>query len=160
MNPRSIPFTASKTETWTEVEAALEGLGLQTRFRFLGFVSPQELKALYRLASFVIVPSLFEGGGSAAMYEALAEGVPLACSDIPSIPKGVREAALLFDPNSAESIARAIREVVSDRELRDRLLTAGREKAAEFSVAGAAQGYLELYEELAARHPARELDRA
>src|SRR5205085_2238058 len=83
---------------------------------------------------------------SAAMYEALAEGVPLTCSDIPSIPEGVREAALLFDPDSVEDIASALRRIVFEPGLREHLREASRKMATRYSVTSSVRRYLGLYE--------------
>ena len=129
------------------VEEAIEELGMGRRVRFLGHVTPEELKALYRLARFVVVPSLFEGGGSAVMFEALAEGAALACSDIPTVPEGVRDAALLFDPQSVDSIADTLRRLASDDVLVQELRTASVERSGMYSLRAAAERFVRIYEE-------------
>ena len=145
----TVVCTGFRTPAWASVEREIERLGLGDRFRFLDFVSPAELKALYRAAAFVVVPSLFEGGGSAVMYETLGEGAALACSDIPTIAEGVRRAALLFDPRSVSDIANAMRRIASETGLRDALQEASREMGTRYTVRSVAERYLEIYDEVA-----------
>jgi glycosyltransferase involved in cell wall biosynthesis len=141
--------TGFRTAAWETVEDRVAHLGLGDRFRFLDFVTPLELKALYHLATFVVVPSLFEGGGSAVMYEALGEGAALACSNIPTIAEGVRKAALLFDPTSVDGIAQAMKRILDERGLVESLRTASREIGAGYTLTNVARHYVEIYEELA-----------
>ena len=148
----TIICTGRKTDSWwPEIVKSVDELDLGERFRFLDFVSPEELKALYRLATFVIIPSLFEGGGSFAAFEALSEGVPLACSEVTTLTEVVGDAALLFDPSSGVSIANAMGRLLADSQLRDSLREAGTKRNARYSWRSTAKGYVRLYEEVAAK---------
>ncbi|ABY23079.1 glycosyl transferase, group 1 family protein [Renibacterium salmoninarum ATCC 33209] len=74
-----------------------------------GLVSFEELKDLYRTAKCMVFPSLYEGFGLPPL-EAMASGCPVASSKSGALPEVVGDAAVLFDAESAESIAQGILE--------------------------------------------------
>jgi glycosyltransferase involved in cell wall biosynthesis len=133
--------------TWHESqlrERARE-LGVDGGFRFLDWVSPEQLEGLYAAASAFVFPSLYEGFGLPVL-EAMARGVPVACSDRSSLPEVAGDAALLFDPESPEAIAAAISRLLGDPAEAERLRTAGRAQAAKFTWEATARGVLASYE--------------
>ncbi len=90
---------------WPLVEQALEAHNLQDHVLFLDFVPSEHLGAIYRLAMFCIMPSLFEAS-SYPVIEAQMLGCPAMCSNITSLPELVVDGAgLLFDPLSPEDMA-------------------------------------------------------
>ena len=118
------------------------GEGVEQR----GRVSLDELAGLYRRASALVFPSLYEGFGQPPL-EAMACGCPVACSDAASLPEVVGDAARLFDPRSPEAIAAAVAEVLDDSERwRDR----GIAHAARFSWERSAREHEAVYRELPA----------
>lgn len=102
------------------------------RVAILGYISDQDLAAVYKRASLFILPSLFEGFGI-PLLEAMSLDCPIAASNKTSIPEVVGDAALLFDPNSSEQIAEAILSVVSDETYREQLIARGRQRVKLFS---------------------------
>jgi glycosyltransferase involved in cell wall biosynthesis len=72
-----------------------------------GLVSAAELRELYSRASVMVFPSLYEGFGLPPL-EAMASGCPVAASAVGSIPEVCDNAAVLFDPHDAQSIADGI----------------------------------------------------
>ena len=112
----------------------------------LGRVSGDRIVDLYRRASALVFPSLFEGFGI-PIVEAMASACPVAASDVSSIPEVAGDAAVLFDPTSPEAIADAV-----DRLLRDPApyVARGLERAPQFTWARCADAHVELYRELAA----------
>jgi glycosyltransferase involved in cell wall biosynthesis len=119
-------------------------LGLERDTRFLGWVSDYELEGLYAAASVFVFPSLYEGFGLPVL-EAMARGVPVACSDRGSLPEVAGGAARLFDPERPEAIAAAIEELLADPAEADRLRAAGRERAAAFTWDETARQTVEVY---------------
>ena len=101
---------------------------------------------LYRGASFLIFPSLFEGFGF-PLLEAMVSGCPVLCSKVASIPEVVGDAALLFDPNDPEEMADSMHRILTDEELRRTLVKAGRERALQFSWERTARETLKVLEE-------------
>jgi glycosyltransferase involved in cell wall biosynthesis len=107
-------------------------LGLGDAVDFPGWIPRAELHDLYTRAWAFVYPSLFEGFGIPPL-EAMAAGVPTACSDIEPIASNVGDAALRFDPRDPSAMAAALRRIASDEALRQRLSEAGPRRAAEFS---------------------------
>lgn len=132
---RTVPLVFSghvSKEARVRLPALARQLGISDEVKILGFVDPKVLAALYRLAHCVVVPSLFEGW-CFPIWEAFKIGVPVACSDIESLPQRVRDCAVRFDPRSGSSMAAAIVRVSDDVRLRQELVECGRALANEFT---------------------------
>jgi glycosyltransferase involved in cell wall biosynthesis len=114
------------------IEALIARLGVRDRVRLTGWIPRQELLQLYARADAFVYPSTFEGFGMPVL-EALAAGIPTACSDIPPLREVAGDAALFFDPLDDASLARAILSIVSDQPLRRRLSAAGPLRARPFT---------------------------
>jgi glycosyltransferase involved in cell wall biosynthesis len=114
----------------TLVNRAAE-LGISDQVTFLGFVTPTEIKVLYRRAGMLVFPSLYEGWGL-PILEAFAEGVPVACSNVTSLPALVDDAAVVFDPTDVGAIASAVERVWLDDALQRDLVERGRARIAQF----------------------------
>jgi glycosyltransferase involved in cell wall biosynthesis len=125
-----------------------ESLGLADRVRVLGAVGEKDLPALYSGALAFIFPSTYEGFGFPPL-EAMACGVPVACSNIACLQETAGDAALQFDPEDAASMARAMNRLIADGKLRADLRDRGLRRAAEFSWDHAARQTLDLYHYLA-----------
>jgi len=133
--------------TWHEAQlrAQAQELGVGRDVLFLGWVSELELEELWSVADAFVYPSLYEGFGLPVL-EAMARGVPVACSDASSLPEVAGQAALLFAPQSQAQIAAAIERLLSDRALAERLRAAGVARAATFTWERTASMTLESYE--------------
>jgi glycosyltransferase involved in cell wall biosynthesis len=127
-----------------KVEAEMKRLGLEGQVRFLGSVSFAELRAIYRAAQFVVVPTLFEAA-SGPVFEAWQEGTPVACSTVTSLPQQAGNAALLFDPYEPHAIAEAVGRMATDATLRDTLRANGRRRLGDFSWERTARAYRAVY---------------
>ena len=103
------------------------------------------MEGLYRAATLLAFPSLAEGFGLPVL-EAMARGVPVACSDRASLPEVVGDAALLFDPTEPASIAAALVRLLDDHAEAERLRRAGRARASTFTWERAAGLTLASYE--------------
>jgi len=114
------------------------------RIHHLGHVPFAHLPALYRAATALVFPSLFEGFGM-PILEAMASGCPVTASGRTAIAEVCGGAALPFDPSDEDGMADAIRRIADDEALRARLRTAGLARAAEFRWADVAARHVAVY---------------
>jgi glycosyltransferase involved in cell wall biosynthesis len=140
-------------EAFAELRRRHPGLGLVLTsydgptpdgVRSLGHVPREELAGLYRRASALVFPSLYEGFGQPPL-EAMASGCPVACSNAASLPEVVGDAARLFDPSSTEELVEAVENVLADPATWQRR---GLERAAAFTWEETARRHEAVYAEL------------
>lgn len=126
---------------WSDepIRTAIAGAGEQVVA--LGFVSDGDLHALLRDAALLVHPSLYEGFGL-PLVEALAAGIPVACSDIPVFREVAGDAAVFFDPFDPAAIADTVEGLLRDAGARDRLAAAGPARAARYTWPAAADRLL------------------
>jgi glycosyltransferase involved in cell wall biosynthesis len=115
-----------------ELEALRKSLGLEEAVTFPGWIPRAELLDLYARAWAFLYPSRFEGFGLPVL-EAMAAGVPTACSSIEPLAGIAGSAALQFDPGDLAAIAAAMERLVSDEALRLQLAFDGPRRAAQFT---------------------------
>ena len=139
---------AGQGEEHPRLESLIESLGLQHRVRLLGFV--EDISEILRLADVFLIPSLWEGFGMAAV-EAMNASLPVVASDVPGLRDVVEHTppcALLVNPDSPESIASALRDLLSSSERRQQLGRNAFVASMRFSEERMIEGYLELYREM------------
>jgi alpha-1,3-rhamnosyl/mannosyltransferase len=129
---------------YPEAKHAAERLGLQDAVRFIGPVKDAELPGLYGGAELFVFPSEYEGFGLPVL-EALACGAPVVCGNRSSLPEVAGDAALLCDPRDVNSLAEAIEQVLTDRDVRSTLAQHSVRRAAQFSWEQTAQQTLRVY---------------
>jgi glycosyltransferase involved in cell wall biosynthesis len=127
-----------------ELRARAEALGVERDVRLLGWIDEPELEGIWSLADAFVFPSLYEGFGLPVL-EAMARGVPVACSNASSLPEVAGDAALLFDPRDESAIAGAITRLLRDRELAESLRERGRERVREFTWDRTARATIDSY---------------
>jgi len=99
---------------------------------YLGKVSDAHLSALYKNAVAFVYPSFYEGFGIPPL-EAMQQGCPVICSDSSSLPEVCGDAAMYFNPHSAEELAHKIKIIIEDENLRVELKQKGLKRVMEFS---------------------------
>lgn len=103
------------------------------------FQDDNTLRALVNGSEGLIFPSLYEGFGL-PIIEAFSQGVNVACSNVTSLPEVSGGNALLFNPESIESICNAILELSKNHYDKDELIC----YAKRYTYANAARKYMEL----------------
>ena len=114
-----------------------------------GPVSEDVLVNLYRGASMLLYPSLYEGFGLPVL-EAMRCGVPVIAANCASVPEIVGDAGILLDPLDVPAWQAAIARVLTDASLADRLREAGLARAAQFSWTTTARQTLDVLRKCAA----------
>lgn len=142
---------------WPRIEGRLAALRLARQVKFLGYVPDEDLRALYRLATCLVMPTLFEAI-SLPIFEAWSEGLPVVCSNVTALPEQVRDAASLFDPNDTASIADAVAAVMTNVALQQELRTRGYQRVKDFDWPRTAKAYRAVYRR-AAGQPLTDEDR-
>lgn len=116
----------------SELRALAQDLAVAERVRFPAWLSEQDLEGLYRLSELFVLPSVIEGFGMPVL-EAMARGLPVACSNTTALPEVAGDAALLFDPERQEEITAAVRRLLDDRRLAESLVTRGCQRVEQFT---------------------------
>lgn len=124
------------------LERLVSQLGLDQSVRLTGWIPRPEVHHLYRSARAFVYPSTFEGFGLPVL-EALAAGIPTACSRIEPLTELAGDAAVQFDPGDEDAMLTALEAVLYDGDLRARLAEAGPRRAARFSWRRTAEATLE-----------------
>ncbi len=108
------------------------------------FVPEAELPAYYSGAEVFVLPSFYEGFGFPPL-EAMACGCSVVTSNTTSLPEVVGEAGIMVDPHDTDSLAQAIRQVLTDAKLGDEMIRRGLEQSKKFSWEETAKETLEVY---------------
>ena len=137
-------------ETWfaPHVHQAAKKSLVKDRIHFTNYVNEKELLQLYNACEIFVFPSFYEGFGL-PILEAMACGRAVACSNSSAMPEVADSAGLLFNPESTGEMVRAMRDLLLNPELRQRMERLGQQNASQFSWARTAQMTLEVYHEVA-----------
>lgn len=134
-----------------ELLARAEHWVVKDRITFTGYVTDEDLRALYTSCRAFVYPSLYEGFGLPPL-EAMACGAPVVASHIPALAETTGGAALLVPPSDVRALAEAVESALDDPSLAARLSQAGLAHAANFTWERAARLTLDVYREALARH--------
>ncbi len=136
-------------ETWfaPHVHQAAKKSLVKDRIHFTDYVNEKELLQLYSACDIFVFPSFYEGFGL-PILEAMACGRAVACSNSSAMPEVADSAGLLFNPESTSEMVRAMRDLLLNPELRQRMERLGQQNAAQFSWARTAQMTIEVYHEV------------
>jgi glycosyltransferase involved in cell wall biosynthesis len=129
-----------------ELADRLRSLLRPGHFVELGKLSDEELAGVYQAADVYFFPSLWEGFGLPVL-EAMSAGTPVVCSDASSLPEVGGEAALYFDPNSAEQAAHQVVRVLTDRALSAAMRQDGLDRARQFTWTRHVNALREIYQQ-------------
>jgi len=121
-------------ENWfyEKIYQSVKFLKLDECVHFTGFVDESDLTCIYKMADFFVAPSLFEGFGFTPL-EAMASGIPVLASDCTSHPEICGDAALYFDPHDEKDMANKMHKILTNYDLRESLIKAGKKNIQRFS---------------------------
>jgi len=135
---------------YPDVGAWIRAAGMEDACVHVGYVPEGKLRALFRGASVVALPSLYEGFGFPAI-EAMALGTPVVAANASCFPEVLGDAAQLVDPQDEEGWAEALRRAAAPGEEREEWRRRGRARAARFSWDRAARQTLSVYRQVLGR---------
>jgi len=115
---------------------------------YFGYVTEEEKSVIMQRASIFFFPSFYEGFGLPAL-EAMQYGCPVVTSTVSSLPEVVGDAGLLVDPYNVSQAVFALRSILTDAELRERLVLKGKDRATRFSWEETARTTLEIFKQIA-----------
>jgi glycosyltransferase involved in cell wall biosynthesis len=143
-SPLQLVLPGSPNDYERELRAQALELGIEASVHFPGWVSDADLAELYSAAACFVLPTFQEGFGLPVL-EAMARGVPVACSAIPALTEVAGDAAAFFDPHDPSSIAQTIARVTGDKQLARSLVRRGQERCRQFTWERTAQATLASY---------------
>ena len=124
--------TSKYSDRSRQIHELIKQSGIAGDVILCGFVSDDDLPALYRAAAIVAFPSLHEGFGL-PIIEGFASEVPVLTSNLCSMPEIAGGAAMLCDPYDAADIAEKMEQLIFDPVLRRQLINAGTQRLSEFT---------------------------
>jgi glycosyltransferase involved in cell wall biosynthesis len=133
---------------WEDIVEHAKSSPYHEDISLVGFVSEEDLPAMYSAASVFAYPSLYEGFGLPPL-EAMACGTPVVTSSSSSLPEVVGDAGLQVDAHDADGLAAALELVILDDSLRRTLRERGLERARTFTWKAAAEKLVAVYGKLA-----------
>ncbi|MFZ2976050.1 MAG: glycosyltransferase family 1 protein [Candidatus Moraniibacteriota bacterium] len=131
----------------TDVEKLLRELNLTTHVKLLGEVPQKDLPALFREAVMFVYPSHYEGFGM-QILEAMNVGTSAITSKVSSLPEVGGDSVLYCNPDDIMDIAMVMKNVLTNKDLRDQLKSRGMERAKQFSWEKFIKKILNIIEEI------------
>lgn len=131
----------------SQIKKSVVKFNLEADVVLPGFIDEQDKVAVFALAHTFVSPSLYEGFGITVL-EAMSQGVPTLCSDIPSLKEIAENGALFFDLQDLDDFSKKLYDICINNELREELIRSGNERVSFFSWEKSASELLAIYKEL------------
>ena len=131
----------------TRIKKIAQGLGIQDKIVFTGFISEKDLVLAFQSAELLLFPSIYEGFGLPPL-EAMACGCPIISSDKSSLPEVVGKGGILLDPTNVSSWVNQIKKILYISDFRNKLIRTGLKQAKKFSWRKCAKETIDVYKEV------------
>jgi len=129
---------------WQRLQSKIKEMKAENLIKMTDFVPDEELGSFYREALAFTFPSLSEGFGLPGL-EAMANSLPLICSDVPVFHEIYQGATEYFNPHNPEDMAKKINEVISNEKIKNSLIKKGLERVKNFSWQKMASQTIRIY---------------
>jgi glycosyltransferase involved in cell wall biosynthesis len=143
--PVSLVVVCARSVFWERLKKKVGQLGAEKYVNLAGFVPDEELAEIYRQAKVYVFPTLSEGFGLPGL-EAMAQGLPVAASDIPVLREIYKDSVLYFDPHDSKDMAEKIKKLLTDKKLQEKLKKQGLALIKNYSWGKMAQETLLVYQ--------------
>jgi glycosyltransferase involved in cell wall biosynthesis len=140
-------LVGSKKNNFENVMNEIQSLGLGQQIKYLGYVPDKDMPYLYKLATALVMPTLFESV-SLPIWEAFYLGCPVVSSNVCALPEQVADAGLIFDPYNIEDIAEKIFIIWTNENLRNELINKGFERVKDLTIENYAKEWEKILEEV------------
>jgi glycosyltransferase involved in cell wall biosynthesis len=141
-------FTGLSTKNRPVLDRLARDLGVFEQVHFLGFLTPEELQAVFSAATAMVFASKFEGFGL-PILEAFHARLPVLSSNATVLPEVAGDAALYFDPDSPAELAALMKTILDTPEVREELIRKGTLALSQHSINDTAADFQALYERTA-----------
>lgn len=131
-----------------KIFSELEKSEFRDNIKVINFVDDADKEFVFNLASLFVYPSFFEGFGFPVL-EAMSCGVPIVTSNNSSIPEIAGNGAVMIDPDKPAEMTEAMKNILLDRGLKERLIKIGSLQASKFTWENTAKEFLKCIEKLA-----------
>lgn len=139
-----LQISGATADRFLDHASRIAALGLAGRVEWLGLVPVDEMPRVMASADVCVYPSLYEGFGFPPL-ESMASGTPVVASNASCLPEVLGDAALLVEPTDVKGFGEAVESVLSNIEVRARLVTAGREHVRDFTWERCAERTMDVY---------------
>jgi glycosyltransferase involved in cell wall biosynthesis len=140
-------LVGSKKNNFENVMNEIQNLGLGQQVKYLGYVPDEDMPYLYKLATALVMPTLFESV-SMPIWEAFHLGCPVVSSNVCALPEQVGDAGLIFDPHNIEDMAEKIFIIWTNENLRNELINKGFERVKDLTIENYAKEWKKILEEV------------
>ncbi|WP_333859642.1 glycosyltransferase family 4 protein [Clostridium sp.] len=145
--PLSLVIAGKRGESYTTYKKHSEKLNISDKVLFPGFISIEHLPYIYNAAKLFVYPSFYEGFGLPPI-EAMACGIPVITSNNTSLPEVVGKGALLIDPLNRDDLCEAMLKVLSDNNLKNKLICSGLKRASELNWKKTIRNTINIYNKI------------
>jgi glycosyltransferase involved in cell wall biosynthesis len=132
---------------WEEIERDAKQGAYADRISLFDYVPDAEVSHLYRNATCLAMPSLYEGFGIPAL-EAMANGLPVVASNTSSLPEIIGDAGFLLKPDDLDAWATTMQRLIENESLREEYSRRGFRQVVGFSWKETARRTLAVYDAL------------
>jgi glycosyltransferase involved in cell wall biosynthesis len=135
-----------KTSYYKKVKKYIDSNKIKEIY-FLESILNEELPAIYQQAEVFVYPSVFEGFGI-PVIESLYSGTPVITSKNGCFPEAGGPSSMYIDPLNVEEFADAIKKIIEDRELRQKMINDGYNYACNFNEDIVAKNIMNAYKQI------------
>jgi glycosyltransferase involved in cell wall biosynthesis len=140
---------------FNEYRAWIADHGLKSRVRWLGRIAQESMPVLYAAVDMLVYPSIYEGFGLPPL-EAMSVGTPVVAASASCLPEVLGDAALLAPPDDDKGFAEAMEAMLTNPELRQKMVEKGKAHAASYTWERCAGRTLKVYRAAVARKSRRD----
>lgn len=143
----SLVIVGRRTKYASKIDEYVKANGLDARIKIISGIDFKDLPAVYAQAEVFVYPSFYEGFGI-PIVEALNTGVPVVAATGSCLEEAGGDSSIYVNPNDDKEMSDAINRVLTDSELREKMIADGKEYAKRFSEEQCAKETFDIYKEL------------